>query len=577
MTRNQERGSLMVDSAAPGRPHGELRRHRARRLGTTSLAALAALGLLAAGCKTQRAEDAAPTPTSQYANETASDADPVLGGRLIYGVPAETSSFNPMLATWASYSLTIARTIYDTLATYDADGVPVPDLAESIEPNADYTAWTVKLRPGVTYVNGKPLNAAAVVAMQRAYKASPVVGVVYGRVADWEIKDDLTFVAKMNRAWPGYLNAMASQVGVVADPDWLTSDDATHPIGTGPFIVESWDVNNEMVLRKNPNYWRKDAKGTRFPYLSGVTFKVITEEGTRTEALRNGDIDIMMQNYATPNVASLIEQARAGNFQAFDDKLFEGPEDYVLVNHAKAPFNDVDARKALAQSLDIDDYIQSVTGGLDTPADSPWKPGSKWYTPVNYPKYDAAEASRLVQAVKARNGGKFTVKLLGQQSTESTRVQQWLQEQWTKAGIEVSLDVVPQQTKIIKMLQGDYDLVLTQQFDNPLPSSENVYWMNFHQPPGSLSIAFSRITDPEIDRLSDDAWSVTGEAETADYNAIAKRLAENVDFVWLGHASRTVVAKSSVVNIVRASLPGGETTLEFIQGSHPLHQVWLKR
>jgi hypothetical protein len=120
-------------------------------------------------------------------------------------------------------------------------------------------------------------------------------------------------------------------------------------------------------------------------------------------------------------------------------------------------------------------------------------------------------------------------------------------------------------------------VVLTQQFDNPLPSSENVYWMNFHQPPGSLSIAFARITDPEIDRLSDDAWSVTGEAEKADFNAIARRLAENVDFVWLGHASRTVVAKNSVVNIVRASLPGGDPTLQFIQGSHPLHQVWLKR
>jgi peptide/nickel transport system substrate-binding protein len=571
MTLNPERDPAMVDT----RPF----RRRSRRLGTTGVAMLAAVAVLASGCN-KGGEDGTVgvgPPSSQYANEVTSDETPVTGGRLVYGVPAETSSFNPMLAMWASYSLTIARSMYDSLASYDETGTPRPDLAESIEPNADSTVWTVKLRPGVKYSNGKPLNAETAVAMQRAYKASPIVGVVFNRVADFEVKDDLTFVAKMSRPWPGYLTAMASQVGVMADPAWLNSEDVTHPIGTGPFVVDHWDVNKEMVLRKNPSYWRKDANGTAFPYLSGVTFKVMPDEAERAEALRKGEIDVMMQNFATPTVATMINEARSGSFQAFDDKQFEGPEDYVLTNTAKAPLNDVDARRALAYALDLNDYVDTVTGGLDTPADSPWKEGSPWYTPVNYPKFDVAEATRLVNQVKARNGGKYSVTLLGATSPEATRVQNWLAEQWGKVGIDVRIDNVPQQTKIIKMLQGQYDLVLTQQFDNPQPGSDNVYWMNFGLPPEALQISFARITDPELNRLADDAWSHTGAEETEDFKAVARRLAEVVPFVWLGHASRTVIAKNSAVNVVRANLPDGTPMLEFSQGSHHVHQIWLKR
>jgi peptide/nickel transport system substrate-binding protein len=550
--------------------------HRRRR-GTVGAAALVALGMLAPACGGQTAETGAAPPSSQYANETATTQDPTPGGRLVYGIPAETSSFNPLLATWASYSLTIAKSIYDGLATYDETGTPRPDLAESIEHNADHTVWTIKLRPGVTFSNGKPLNAASVVAMQRAIKASPVLSDVFARVADWEIKNDLTFDVKMNRPWTSFLVAMASQVGVVADPDWLNSADVTHPIGTGPFVVDNWDVNHEMVLRKNPTYWRKDKKGVAYPYLDGITYKVMVDETDRTRALQSGTIDMMMQNYATPSVAALITEARTGKYQAFDDKQFEGPEDYILTNTTKAPLNDVDARRALATALDLDDYVKTVTGGLDTPADGPWKPGSPWYTPSKYPKYDPVEAKRLVEAVKARNGGTFTLKLLGNPSAESTRVQQWLQDKWAKVGIEVTIETTAQQSKIIRMLQGDYELALTQQFDNPNPASEVVYWADNHKAPGALNINFSRISDPVVSELADRAWSTTGDVEKQVYADMGKRLGEVVPYVWLSHASRTVIAHPEVVNVVRATLPDGTPMLQFTQGAHRVHQIWVKR
>jgi peptide/nickel transport system substrate-binding protein len=552
---------------------------RWRPAATAGLALVVATALLAGACGTNPSEQTTPPNDRgrQYVNESMSDAAPVIGGQIVYGVPAETSSFHPALASWASYSLTIARAIYDTLAVYDENGDVQPYLAERFDHDAAYTNWTVTLRDAITYSNGKPLTAESFVATQRALKASPVLAEVFDGVSSWEVTGPRTFVMHGARPWTSFPLGMAAQIGVAVDPDWLSSDDITHPVGTGPFIVDHWDVNKEIVLKKNPTYWRKDERGVAYPYLDQVTFRVIVDETARADALRKGEIDLMMLTYATPSVGEMLNAARAGSFQAFSDKRFETPEDYVLINTARPPFNGIEARTALARAIDLDDYVAKVTGGLDEPADSPWKPGSPWYSPVEYPKYDPAEAHRLVDLVKERNGGQFRVTLLGNPSNESVRIQQYLQEQWARAGIEVNLESTPQQTKIIRMIQGDYQLALTQQFDNVNPGQDTVYWQDWHKPLGQLSLNFSRIADADLTRLSLEGLGAEGALQKEKYAAMARRINELLPFVWLAHASRTVIAKPRLVNVVRATLPNGRTMLEFIQGSHPIHQIWLRR
>jgi peptide/nickel transport system substrate-binding protein len=538
-----------------------------------------AVAVLASACGTNTPGSSAPpaAPDSRYVNETVSDEPAVPGGQIVYGVPAETSSFNPVLASWASYSLTIARSFFDNVAVYDQDSEVQPYLAEKFEHSEDYRSWTVTLRDGISYTNGKPFTAESFVTAQRALKASPILAEAYIIVDSWEVKDARTYVVNTNHPWTSYPHSMASQVGVAVDPAWLTSADVTHPVGTGPFIVDHWDVEKEMVLKKNPNYWRKDERGVAFPYLDQVTFRVIVDETARVEALRKGTIDIMMQTYATPSVGEMLGEAKAGTFQAFSDKRFETPEDYVLVNTTRPPLDDVDARRALAHAIDRNDYVAKVTGGLDEPADSQYKQGSPWYTAVDYPKYDIAEAQRLVDKVKAKNGGQFTVTLLGNPSNESIRVQQYLQEQWTKVGVTLKLESQLQQTKIIKMIQGDYSLALTQQFDNVHPGNETIYWNDWERPLGALSLDFSRLADPTITRSAIEGLGSTGEVEKEKFGAVTKRLADVVPFIWLAHASRTVIAKPRLVNVVRAKLPDGRPMLEFTQGSHPIHQIWLRR
>ena len=80
------------------------------------------------------------------------------GGNLVYGLEAESDGWNPSNSKWAPSGLMVARAVFDTLTAYDADLNAQPFLAEKLTPNADYTQWTITLRPDITLHNGRPVD-----------------------------------------------------------------------------------------------------------------------------------------------------------------------------------------------------------------------------------------------------------------------------------------------------------------------------------------------------------------------------------------------------------------------------------
>src|SRR5690606_18974063 len=155
-----------------------------------------------------------------------------------------------------------------------------------------------------------------------------------------------------------------------------------------------------MVLTRNADYWRIDQWGNRLPYLDKLEFQVIPNDTERAEALQAGRIDVMMQTLMTPGVSRLREQCRARELQCFSDEKGETPEDLVVLNTTRPPFNDLDARRALAMAIDREDYVRQVTGDLLEPADGMYAGSSPWYSPSAYPGFDPVAARQLVDAVK---------------------------------------------------------------------------------------------------------------------------------------------------------------------------------
>lgn len=545
-------------------------------------AALLTLGLGAAafGCSTTTSTStggSSPVGTGNAGVVEKTEAAQI-GGKIVYGLIAETNGWNPSTNQWGPSGMQVARSMFDMLAAYDAKGDIHPLSAESFTPNADLTQWTIKLRPGMKLHNGKPVTASVIKRNQEFLKKSAVVGGAYLYVGSYTVKDDLTLVVKMNGPWGSYPQSLATQIGVIADPDWLESNDSLHPIGSGPFVFDKWEVGHKLVVKKNPAYWQKDANGVAYPYLDEVEFDVLADGATRAASLESKTIDIL-QTTDAGSIKSFREQSAESKDQVFTDATGETLESFVMLNTTVAPFDDVDARRALAYGTDRLAFIDDLKESQYEPASGAYAKSSKWYTPSGYPDFNENEARRLVEKVKAAHGSfKFTF-AVGSSSTEAQRDLQWLQQHWADLGIDVTIETTEQAKQIIQVVTGNYQATLWQQFDSPHPVDDAIFWLPEESKPiPQFSLNFARFADPEIKTALAEART-TGDpqVELEAYRKVQRRQGEMVPYVWLYHLKMAVVSSPRLVNVVKYDLPDGTRGIDLANGSHPLHQVWLKQ
>ncbi len=249
----------------------------------------------------------------------------------------------------------------------------------------------------------------------------------------------------------------------------------------------------------------------------------------------------------------------------------------------KAPFDQVDARRALSYATDKDEFIDVVAGGRYEAANGPFSPSSPWFIETDYPQYDPVKAQELVDKVKAANGGRFAFELVGPPTPDAARAMQFLQQQWSEFGIEVTPVTIEQAPLIVKILTGDYQATMWTQFDSPHPLGDSIWWHpNTAKPIPEFALNFARNKDERIGEALDTAREVADEErEKQLYQDVQKYLAEDNPYIWLYHTQLSIVAQPNVVNVVNYKLPPNEQGEERkglpIQfGSHPLYQVWLR-
>ncbi len=144
MSDRIDRRSFLVRGAATG----------------AGIAVIGTSGGLLAACSSGSGSGSASgtTATASHSNGI-STASPKLGGQLVFGTEAEEKGFSTTQGTFDTTGILYARTVFDPLAIIGADGTVQPYLAESITPNADYTVWTVTMRPNLVFHNGTPCDA----------------------------------------------------------------------------------------------------------------------------------------------------------------------------------------------------------------------------------------------------------------------------------------------------------------------------------------------------------------------------------------------------------------------------------
>jgi peptide/nickel transport system substrate-binding protein len=488
---------------------------------------------------------------------------PKHGGSITYALEAETAGgFCTMgNAQLAPGGIEVVSAIYDTLTALNNKGQVVPYLAKSVTPNADFTQWTIALRPGIKFHDGEPLDAAAVkLNLDTSRGANPNVGAPLSTFVDQDIAsvtatDPLTVVVQMHTPWPSYpVYLYGSGRSGIAAPAQLASTAVcpTKLIGTGPFELVDWVPNDHLTVKRNPSYWRPG-----LPYLDQITFKPVTEAASQINGLNGGDFNVIQTSSAS-NINALRDRARSGGGPEFDTDV-GADVGYGLLNDAKAPFNDITARQAVAYAGDANQLNQIRNKGIETLATGPFGPGTPYYIgfpqahAAGLPHHDLAKAKQLVKQYEAAHDGQpLSFTLLTVTDPELLALSELVKEQQAQAGINVSIEQVDQSTLINRVLGGEFDQATFRNQPQDDPDTQYVWWHS-----GS-PVNFSKFKDPVIDQDLEQGRVTTDPAKRiAIYKDLNRRFASQVYELWSWYTRWAVGYTGNVGGVHGVPLPDG--------------------
>jgi ABC-type transport system substrate-binding protein len=496
-----------------------------------------------------------------------STALPKAGGKLIMGVEAEVDGFDPTQNRMDVTGLTYASTVYDPLAAFGKDGKVHPYLAQSIDHNATYTEWTVKLRPNIKFSNGDPLVADDVVADWNAHLKSPLTApAVTGYLKTVTKVDNLTALFTMAGPWVPFPAYLTGQLGFVFSHKMLADPKSAPrtPIGTGPFVLKEWVPGNHMIATKNPNYWQAG-----LPYLDSVELRPIIETQSRESSLKAGTIDLLHSS----DVQTIKDLKNNSSIASITDEKAGGEQEehFIMLNTAKAPLDDLRIRQALAYATDRKRRIDTIDFGISPDSTGPFgNTGSAFHGDTGYPSFNLQKAKELVAAYKADKGVSAVSFELGTTNTgRNLQDMSLMQSMWKDAGINVTIKQVQQSQYILNALNGAYDAYDWRQFGEPDPDLDFVWWTTKTASPiGQLALNFSRNKDPQIDAdLLKGRTSVADADRAAAYEDIAKRFGtDDVPFIWLNQTIWQIAFKPKVKGITNWTLPDGTAGVDHTIG-----------
>jgi len=504
---------------------------------------------------------AAGTVASELAFEGEAFAKPVLGGTLKMGVISEQNRpFNPDYANMDTSGFCYARAVYDPLMVVSADGRTVlPYLAAGLKPNATFTAWTLTVRPGIKFHNGKPCDGDAVFANMQANMASSLTGPAISQLISGftHVPKSNTVVIHTKYKWVTFPYSLAEQqISFIAEPSTLGQTYNGLPIGTGPYIAQSWSTHVSFVATKNPSYWRAG-----LPYLNQVEFHPIPDGPTRMNALQSGTVDIIHEGEG--DVLKTFPGLGSGYTWWLDypaRPVYSPSSNCMMMNTSKAPLNNRTLRTACAYAIDRSQFVKVVEAGWGKAIDGIYLPGSLYYKKPPYPVYNVAKAKALVAKVPKSQRSFTLTYVIG--SSSVLNFAELLQSFLGKIGVTVTLFGISQGQLIAAAIFGTYQALTWAQFGGVSPDL-NYPWFSTRPARGGIWLNFAKNSDPKIESLMLAGMAAT--SQTARVNAWASvniRLAQDVPYLWTDRSVLGIAAKAYVKNWQTFQSPTGHAVLQ---------------
>ncbi len=372
---------------------------------------------------------------------------------LRYGSKGVPVSFgNPYMANGSPGNYVWAA-MFDALTAIDGQGKLLPALALSWE-NTEPKEWRFKLRPGVTFSNGEPFTADAVVTaiawLKTAEGARSVIGNEIRDVLEAERIDDLTVVIRSQRP-DAIMPQRMSAVLLGAPRAWTELGPegfAKTPASTGSYALQDWgEATGRVQLEAFAQSWRK-------PIIDKLTIINLPDNASRLQALQSKQIDIAGNiNVDDIDVVELfgghVVSGSAASVMSMAFRVTGGPS---------VPLRDVRVRKAINYAVDKKLLNDSLLRGLALPSGQPAARGVMGHDPTIAPYlFDLTKAKALMKEAGYEKGFAMKIDVIVDRTPGDAAIYQTVADMLSKIGIKVELRTLPFPTWLTKYLTGTWD------------------------------------------------------------------------------------------------------------------------
>jgi peptide/nickel transport system substrate-binding protein len=502
-------------------------------LSKSAVSVAIALVLILSACGGGSDPDSAPPGETQDSAES-----------LTVAIASDEGTLTPFTNQTGYPGNNLVKMIFDTLAVVQGDDV-VGLLAEEIQ-TEDNQTYTLPLRDGLTWHDGEQLTADDVVFSVEFYRdhSEGDSAVDVSMVKEVSAEGN-TVTLVLDAADPEFPRMVLADMAILPQHLWenvkKVSEAGTDlAIGSGPYVLESYDNARGYTLTANPEYALGEVK------VDTIEVAIIPEESTQFAALRTGEIDMSTRIVPPQQLDQLQKQANLGIVEGI-----EYASTLLLFNNSRPPFDDPVVRRALAQAIDTQDLVDTALLGSGTVGSPGFiHPESPMVAGDTTPLYDVDAANAALDelgaepgsdGVRVLDGKPMSYDLLVQStSTDRLRSAELIREMLNEVGVEVKISSMESDSLDAKVWPG-YDVAQGRNYDMsmwgwsaPVMLSSGLIAQLLYSDPERGALNVVGYSDPDTDAALDAMTSEgTLEGRIAAAAQVQERIAEQVPWVTL--------------------------------------------
>lgn len=440
---------------------------------------------------------------------------------LTVAVAADATSLDPESYS-DIYSENILAQIYNKLLEQDADGNLIPGLATSVE-QPDPSTYVVHLREGVKFHNGETLTPEDVIFTLSRVAKAPKYAYIFEKIDLDSFKvDGNTLTFKLTQPDGSFLQALSHPAASILNKKAVEEEGdsySEHPVGTGPFKFESWTKLDNIVLKRNDDFWGEK------PAFSQMVLRVIPEANNRVIELESGNVDVAYA-IAPTDIPRVEENKNLKLLRKMDNSIHFGG--FKVVDGI---FANPKAREAFAHAVDMKAIVESVYQGVGTVATGPVNPNFAYSISPETPpvSYDPELAKKLFEEAGVAPGTSF--KIYVNDNPQRQDIAQIIQAQLQELGYDATITTLEWGAYVEALKNKEHDIFFMS-WNPSVVDPHYALYSPFHSKNMGDAPNLMFYSNPELDAILDKAITLENGAEREKLYVEAQHIIMK-DFPWL--------------------------------------------